>query len=188
MITLFPQPANYKDLREWAEALTAYLKQQDEEITQQNFSEYSGRMTLQQQIDTKSPMNGPGNTQDFTTRDLRVQRDYSPGTGAIFFGSGNAYIHYDGSNTAFNIPSGSLYSNGGVVITTLNFLSYFTMRRLNYGASGLTAPANWSSSSSIGAYGTFVVSFLIYSGSYNHYVNWMYLQWAWNGTYYTIGG
>lgn len=98
-------------------------------------------------------------------------------------GSLNGYAIW----TAGTLPSPWYSGNLVNPITLGNFTAYFTMRKAAYGQQGAYGGDTWAGSPMYsGPAGAFMTSIYISWSSANFYVYYYFLQWAWNGTYYTV--
>ena len=91
--------------------------------------------------------------------------------------NGNTVIH--NGNIGGYIPSG--------IITLSNFTSYFTMRKTAWGQTSYVAAGNFTGGNYPGPAGTFMVSVAL-DATLQHSGYYYYLQWYWNGSWYTIQG
>lgn len=96
----------------------------------------------------------------------------------------------DGTGLAtsrFLVTSSGASVNSLPVITTSNFTTYYSMRRTDYGASGLGAAGTWTwgGSGELSPDGTFATDVVTYADG-TRYVYYHYLQWKWNGTWFNL--
>lgn len=119
--------------------------------------------------------------------------DATNGTGTpsyLLYGSLSGSLVYNGA-TVWTTANLQPWNTSNLVnpVTVGNFLSYFSMRRTAYGQMGAYTSGQWIGGVT-GPSGTFLTSTMI---DYNtagapYYGYYYYLQYYWNGGYYTIAG
>lgn len=87
------------------------------------------------------------------------------------------------------IGGNAVYHAGNLAgpVTVANFLGLFSMRKVGYGQIGPTGDGNWVNGAAAPA-GTVQTSMLVQFGPMYYYAYYATIQWAWNGTWYTMQG
>lgn len=90
-----------------------------------------------------------------------------------------------GYGLQINHSTGASSLFGNPIITTANFTTYFSMRKVLYGQGGGTSDSFWTDGNYPGPSGCFLTTINIFSDSNLHYGYYAYIQWYWNGGWYT---